>query len=332
MIQQILVIGFGSIGKRHVTNIQEFGKYKISVVSRKPLPAVDVQTFQVFDSIGAAYAAHTFDAVFICTPTAQHMKDLADVWNYGARKIYIEKPVSNNFTDVDVFCEKINTEKCNVIVGYDLHFDPGFMKVKELVEQGIIGKILSANAIVGQYLPDWRPNEDYKKSMSALVEKGGGVLLDLVHEIDYLYCLLGMPLMITAQEINSGCLEIATEELAEILVKFQNGALATIHLDYLQPALVRNCRLTGTEGSIFWNQATAEVNWIGFDKKEWSFNYASYTRNDRFKEIIQSFLEDKKDSRLTSFKEALVSLKIILAAKKAAAENSYIHFAKTIFA
>ncbi|MFZ1798440.1 MAG: Gfo/Idh/MocA family oxidoreductase, partial [Chitinophagaceae bacterium] len=218
-MQQILVIGFGSIGKRHVANLLEFGKYKISVVSRKALSPADSKTLQVFSSIDEAYENDVFDAVIICTPTAQHMIDLQSVWGFGARNIYIEKPISNNYTGVDVFSEKIYAEKSHVIVGYDMHFDHGFMKVKELVEQAIIGKVLSANATVGQYLPDWRQHENYKEGMSASVEKGGGVLLDLIHEIDYLYCLLGIPALITAQKINSGSLEIETEELAEILVK-----------------------------------------------------------------------------------------------------------------
>ena len=332
MIQKILVIGFGSIGKRHVANLLEIGKYRISIVSRKTLSPADSKEFHVFSSIDEAYVNDVFDAVIICTPTAQHMQDLQAVWESGARNIYLEKPISNNYTGIEAFCEKINTEKCNICVGYDLHFDPGFMKVKELVEQNEIGNVLSANATVGQYLPDWRPHENYKEGMSASVEKGGGVLLDLIHEIDYIYCLLGKPALITAQNINSGSLGIETEELAEILVKFQNGALATIHLDYLQPALVRNCRLTGTGGSIFWNPVTAEVKWMRHDKKEFNFNYAAYTRNDRFKEIMHAFLEDKNDPRLTSFKEAMVSLKMVLAAKKAAAENSYIDPGKMNFA
>jgi len=331
-MQKILVIGFGSIGKRHVANLLEFEKYKISVVSRKALSPADSKALQVFPSIDKAYADHVYDAVIICTPTSQHMQDLLAVWEFGARNIYIEKPISNNYSGIDVFSQKINTEKCNVIIGYDLHFDPGFMKVKEWVEQGLIGKVLSANATVGQFLPDWRPHENHKEGMSASVEKGGGVLLDLIHEIDYIYCLLGKPALITAQNINSGSLEIETEELAELLIKFQNGALATIHLDYLQPALVRNCRLTGTDGSIYWNPVTAEVNCMNRDKEKLNFNYTAYTRNDRFKEIMHAFLEDKNDPRLTSFKEAMVSLKMVLTAKKAAAENSYIDPGKMNFA
>ena len=184
--------------------------------------------------------------------------------------------------------------------------------------------MLAANETSRQYLPDRRHNEDHKKGMSASIMKGGGVMLDLIHELDYLYNLFGRVHYITAQKINSGCLEIETEELAEILLKFKNGTLATVHLDYLQPALLRNCRLTGTQGSIVWNMAKTEVKWITLDKKEFIYTYNSFSRNERFKEILKTFLMDHNDDRLCSFEQATESLKMIIAAKKAAEERKYI--------
>lgn len=325
-MQQILIIGFGSIGKRHYANLLEFGNDEISIVSRHAIHSDDLQAGNIFPTIEEAYSKKYFDIVFICTPTAQHIHDLKLVWNNGTRKIYIEKPISNNSIDIENFCKKIDSEKCTIVVGYDLHFDPGFMKVKELIEQNTIGKILSVNATVGQYLPDWRPDEDYKKGMSASLQKGGGVMLDLIHELDYLYDLFGKADIITAQKINSGSLGIETEELSEILIKFKNGILATIHMDYFQPVLLRQCRFTANNGSIFWDMSNAVVRWMTLDKNEFVYSYDSFKRNDRFKKIVQTFLSDPDDERLSNFQDASESLKMVLAAKKAAEEMKYIDF------
>ncbi len=324
MIKKILVIGFGSIGKRHTQNLWVIGYRSITVVKPGPIDLSAFPGIHYFPSIEAAYAENSYDAVFICTPTARHMLDLEAVWQLGARTIYLEKPISHTDDGVDAFLQKIKKENACVIIGYDLHFDPGIMKVKELLTGGSMGKLLSANAFVGEYLPDWRPHTDYKKGVSALREKGGGVLLDLVHELDYLSYLVGDAQCVSAQYINSGTLEIETEELAEVLVKFRNGAFATVHLDYLQPMLVRNCRFTCTAGSILWDLVEANVQWINRAKESFSFSYQGFQRNDRFREIIKAFLENPGDSRLTHYEQGLKSLYLAVAAKQAAEKDTCI--------
>jgi predicted dehydrogenase len=96
-------------------------------------------------------------------------------------------------------------------------------KTKELLQSNAIGKIISVNAFVGQYLPQWRSYEDHRKGMSAKKETGGGVLLDLVHEFEYLYRLFGEVDSVTCYTTNTGALEIETEENADVLFKFKSG-------------------------------------------------------------------------------------------------------------
>jgi predicted dehydrogenase len=192
------------------------------------------------------------------------------------------------------------------------------------LKQDAIGKVVSVNAQVGQYLPDWRPAEDYRKGMSAKRETGGGVMLDLVHEFDYLYWLIGDIKMIAAKYSNSGALEIETEDAAEVLLSFVNGASGTIHLDYLQRKLVRNCLITGYKGSIKWNLAENIVWWINADKQEDEFNYSGYERNDRFLAIMKSFLTTPADERLTTLQQGMESLRWVLAAKQSSEQNTFI--------
>lgn len=320
----ILIIGLGSIGKRHLENILAPGHKKVSAVTRQKQLCKGFEEIQVYVSIDEAFKEKYFDTVFICTPTSHHINDLKIILQHDVQRIYLEKPVSNNYNDIDETVELLKTKKTKITVGYDLRFDPGLQKVKELLSQNVVGKPLSVNATVGQYLPDWRPHEDYTKGTSAKKETGGGVMLDLVHEFDYMYWLMGNVQTVAAQKMNSKTLEIGTEDIAEVLLKFDSGAFGSIHLDYLQPTLVRNCRITASDGSIFWDMVLSEVKWINRAKEEFVFSYKGFERNDRFKQITTAFLEDKNDDRLATFEDGIKSLQMVLAAKHSAEENKFI--------
>jgi predicted dehydrogenase len=130
-----------------------------------------------------------------------------------------------------------------------------------------------------------------------------------------LYWLLGEVDTIASFYDQSGSLGIETEDVAEVLLKFKNGAIASIHLDYYQPKLVRNCTITGTSGTIIWNLAASSVSWINTQKKRFEYSYTGFERNDRFKAILHAFLYNNEDERLTSLNEGVYSLKMVLASK-----------------
>lgn len=316
----ILVIGAGSIGKRHIGNLLSLGYTKISVVSRSVLPN-DIAHLDSYKSLQSALLDKDFDAAFICTPTALHVESLQTLLEKRIKNIYIEKPLSHNTENIKQALALAANYENNIVVGYDLHFDPGVQKVYELLKNGTIGNIISINAFVGQYLPHWRPYEDHRKGMSAKISTGGGVLLDIIHEFDYLYWLNGPAKTVAGFNLNSNTLEIETEEAAEVIIKYANGSIGSVHLDYLQPSLVRYCIITGTKGSINCNMAEKKVSWSLHNGNYDQFTYASFERNDRFKDIVKHFLENTNDYRLTRLQQALESLYIVEAAKYSSANN-----------
>ncbi|HNL82977.1 MAG TPA: Gfo/Idh/MocA family oxidoreductase, partial [Chitinophagaceae bacterium] len=262
----ILLIGLGSIGKRHLKNILSIGYKNVTVVSSKNSLPEPFTALPVFKTIADATQNIQFTTAVICVPTAQHRAALLECLQAGIEHIYLEKPVSNNFLGIEQILEVYSN--ANIYVGFDMHYDIGLQKVKQLLDENKIGKIVSANAQVGQYLPDWRPQEDYTKGMSAKIDTGGGVMLDLVHEFDYLYWLFGEVDKIACFNKNSNSLNIETEDIAEVLLQFKSGVIGTIHLDYLQQKLVRNCLITGSKGTIQWDLTSSKVNWITADKIE----------------------------------------------------------------
>jgi len=323
---RILVVGLGSIGRRHLGNILSLGYTDVTLVSRNPSTQESYPELKIYDELSTALATQKFDAAVLCTPTAQHTAGLLALLRAQIEMIYLEKPVSHNFDGWEEVLREYHSYKPWVCVGFDLHFDPGLGFVKKQLEAGAIGQLLALNAFVGQYLPDWRPHEDYRKGMSARKETGGGVMLDLVHEFDYLQWLAGPATEVACILRQSGSLEIETEDTADVLIRFESGLTGSLHLDYLQRQLIRQCVLTGTKGSMVWDLALSEVKTNLPGGATDVYSYKGFERNDRFVSIIQAFLEKAEDKRLTSLEEGISSLKMVLAAK----ESSETHTFKTI--
>ena len=122
------------------------------------------------------------------------------------------------------------------MVGYMMRFHPCIKKIKELLDNKKIGNILSAISIWGEYLPDWHPWEDYTASYAARRD-WGWPWLTLSHDIDILFWLFGKPERLKAFANYNSNLNIDTENAIDILLKYKNGIIANIHLDYLQASL-----------------------------------------------------------------------------------------------
>lgn len=325
---KILIVGLGSIGKRHLKNILSLGYENVSLVRRNAKILKEFPSLKVYKSISNACETNNFNTVIISTPTSNHFKDFIEASNNNISKIYIEKPICYTLEEAQKIQEVTKQKKIDVVIGYDLHFDLGLQKVQELLSYKVIGKVCFFKVEVGQYLPDWRPNEDYRKGMSAKKDLGGGVMLDLIHEFDYTNWIFGPIIKIFGKNSQISNLEIETEDTSLNIVETKTGILGLISLDYLQKELSRTCKIIGDKGTIIWNYKESKVMWMSHEDTKWkSFRYDFVERNDRFMTIIKTFLEanfNNLDTRLTKVKEATVSLKMVIAAKKSNLDNKFI--------
>ncbi len=318
--KKILVIGLGSIGTRHFNNLNTLGFEDIVLVSSKHDRPTAWEGYEVFPKLDQALQAYDYTHAFVCSPTASHVGQLKELVAAKVSKIYLEKPISHNLDDLEQF-KTASDQGVQILVGFDLHFDPGLTRVRKLLHDKAIGKVYSANAFVGQYLPDWRPYEDHRKGMSASLERGGGVMLDLIHEFDYLIWLLGRVQSVSAIYQENPELEIETEDVADVLIRFEFGATGTIHLDYHQRVLIRNCVFTGALGTIKWDLAARTVTLTKADKTEELFDFSSFERNDRYLEIAKAFMNTESDDRICTFEQGLESLQLVMASKISSQSN-----------
>jgi predicted dehydrogenase len=324
---KLLFIGLGSIGLRHLNNCLELGYSDVYIYSSSFKNYELVSSDRCFTDFADALSSHVYDAIFISTPTSSHIDIVKCLIDTPHKCIYLEKPLSDSLENIDIIASSRFNSKKNMVIGYDLRFDPGLNKCISWIEEGAIGKPLSFNAFVGSYLPDWRSNIDYKESISAKKKSGGGVMLDLAHEFDYLHFLFGNLRRLSCFYQNSGVLDIETEDIANVIFDFSSGVSGSLSLDYLQREYTRYCRITGSKGSLLWDYATNSVTLFKGNKEKQVFNYSNFSRDDRFKEILSCFLSHSfTDKRLAGFDEALFNLNTILNAKKASETNNVIIF------
>jgi predicted dehydrogenase len=250
-----LVIGCGSIGKRHIRNLLALNKFEIDACEVDARKRSDIEkefSIKVHESLEQALDASRYDAAFICTPPSFHVKQALFLVKKGLH-CFIEKPLSHNLDGIDDLIAAAAAGKKTVMIGYTLRFSPYLARIKDFIDSGTLGRLLCLKASVGYYLPYWRPHEDYRNGYGSKKSLGGGIILDASHEIDYARFLIGEISEIFAVCRKLSSLDIDTEDFAEIIMRSESGAYAQIHLDYLQSNYRRSCEIIGEKGMLVWD-------------------------------------------------------------------------------
>lgn len=256
----------------------------------------------------------------ITNPASRHIAAALQIARFGAH-LFIEKPLSNRLEGVDELINHCTQQSLVLMVGYNFRFHPPLIRLKGALDAGEIGRLLTIRAEVGRYLPDWRSGVPYVDGASARKDLGGGVILELSHELDYVRWLAGEVHKVVAIVERTSELEIDVEDVAEIALLFETGATGMVHLDMLDRAGSRGCRLVGTEGTLVW-EATDESVKVFRPGEGWSiiFSDSSFDRNTMYLDELRHFIEsvDRSESSKIDGREGKRVLEIALAAKESA--------------
>ncbi|SDF57829.1 Predicted dehydrogenase [Methanolobus vulcani] len=316
-----LVIGCGSIGKRHISNLIKLKNCQViayDISENQRLQVEDKFKITVFDNLCDAFEQKPMFAV-ICSPTYLHIEHAILAAQNGCH-LFIEKPLSNLMTGMNTLFEDVSSQKLITFIGCNMRFHPGPSKVKEIISSGKIGKILYARIETSSYLPGWRPEQDYKKSYSANEQQGGGCVLDSIHELDLACWYLGDVKSVFSVTRNLGFLGIDAEEISEIISDFYSGTIASIHLDYVSQNYVRRNHIIGEYGSIFWDFNCVTVDVYLASTNEWEVHKLpeNYDLNEMYIDEMRYFIScitDKTDS-FNDIGFALKTLRYALAVKE----------------
>jgi len=212
----------------------------------------------------------------------------------------------------------VNENRITTMVGYVLRYDLGAIKFKNWLDNKIKGKILHARIECGSYLPDWRPDQDYRKTVSALSELGGGVLLELSHEIDYLYWFFGKPKDVQAQIRNSGTLDINVEDQVDLLMTSEQGYCISVQIDFNRRHVERKCKVLTTEGELIWDAVNKNVTWKGVNKEQFKYEYNN-ERNSIYRKQLEVFFDciENDNDPIVTVKDGINVISLIDAVRNA---------------
>jgi len=290
---KILIVGLGSVGRRHLRNLAALGQTDLMLLrsGKSTLPDADLEGFPVVRDLEAALRSKP-DAAVIATPTALHLQSAVPLARAGCH-LLLEKPVSHTLEGINDLRQSARAGGGQVMVAFQYRYHPGLLAIRRWLEEDALGRPLSARAQYGDYLPGWHAWEDYRQSYSARADLGGGAVLTLCHPLDYLMWLLGDVTQVTAAVSSQGGLGIGVEDTAEAVLAFAGGALGSVHLDFVQRPPVHDMAIVGTEGTLTWDQSDGAARLYRASTGEWQVVEApaGFDRNDMFLAEMQRFLD-----------------------------------------
>jgi len=252
---KILIIGYGSIGKRHAANFKAAGHEVVLLRHSKENPNKD--GFREYYSFEEAFAGKKTSGAIVCSPTSRHLPDVEELVSHRI-PFLLEKPPADSLKST-LSMEKLLRESnfTNYDIGFNLRQYPALRFIKNFLLE--LGPIYSARIAAGYYLPDWRKGIDYRDTSSASRELGGGVHIELVHEIDYLLWFFGYPERVTGYVNKISNLEITTDDICAAILKYRNGSIVELHLDYLSHRYLRSCQIIAENGNLEWDMNSGAV-------------------------------------------------------------------------
>ena len=302
---RILVIGYGSIGARHASLLEEDGHQVDVLTQSSHCPHATLKDLSAAQTL-------EYQGVLVATATSGHGKTLEDVREAGfICPVLIEKPLFDRPTLLPPYSpEKVH-------VAYNLRFHPVWTQVRK----HLAGRtIYSINAYVGQYLPEWRPGRDYRQIYSADKNQGGGALRDLSHELDYVQWLAGPWKRVSAIGGHFSSLEITSDDVFGLLLETARCPMVLLQMNYLDrhPGGRRELIINAEEVTLkidFRNLALT----INGEKLE----YFQVGRNQTYVSQMRAWLGGHSGD-LCSYEEGLETVKLIAAAEEAAQGHKWV--------
>jgi len=257
---KFLIAGLGSIGRRHFRNLIALGETDIVLLrsNRATLSDDELAGYPVETDLQEALKKHKPNAVIVANPTALHLNVAIPAAEAGCA-ILLEKPVSHSLDHLDILRQAAQKSGSKILVGFQFRYHPTLNKARELIQAGALGKILTVHSYWGEYLPQWHPWEDYRQSYAARTDLGGGVIRTLTHPFDYLRYIVGEIESLWSFNGHISPLEMDVEDVAEIGLKFSNGAIGGIHLNYFQRPPLHRLEIVGTNGALQWDNANGTL-------------------------------------------------------------------------
>lgn len=325
--EHFLVVGSGSIARRHMNNIRAaYPRATVDCISasgRELRPDELPEGVTACTSLAQALARRPALAI-VASPAPLHAEQAATLLSAGLT-VLVEKPLSDSLARLAAHAQPLHEYRDKLVVAYNLRFMPSAVVARQVIESGQLGAIHSVASEVGQYLPDWRPASDYRNNVSAQRALGGGVLLELSHELDYLQWLFGAMRSVYCQARTTGSLQLDVEDTVDALMTAERGTVINLHMDFLQRAPVRRCRVIAEHATLEWDILNNRVALHeGGGRTTLLHDDPGYDRNRMYVDELTHFVDvaQAQSTPFVTLEQGLETLKLVEALKRSSATGA----------
>lgn len=320
----VLVVGFGSAGRRHAQNLSRRGA-RISFVDNRSdrlEPPAGLNFGAGFNTIEQALSGHKYDAAVIATPTAFHVEQTERLLAAGCR-ILLEKPVSLDAASAERLQRSEARHGRPILLGYTWRWWNALKELRSRVQAGAIGKPLRADFIMASHLEDWHPGKPLSEFFMSNATLGGGALLDESHWVDQMFWIFGPPDEIAADIERISNLPIDSDDHVELNAYYAHGPRVRIHLDLYTRPTERSIAVFGDRGALRWSFDNNSIAQCHGAEAVWDVTKFTGERNDMFDAAAAEFIEvcAGRAKPSCTLADGLMVMRIIDAARQSHAQS-----------
>lgn len=320
---RLLVLGSGSVGKRHARNLEALG-CRVSCVDpradRRAEMGGEVALVAGYDDVDSALAGGGFEGAVVASPTAFHATQAESCLRSGV-PVLLEKPVSPGLTEALALAAAVDDSAAALLLGYTWRWWPPLVEARRRVAAGDLGRVIHARFHMAAHLADWHPYERYQDWFMSDASLGGGALLDESHWIDQMLWLFGVPQRVYARIEHLSELEISSDDNVDMVVEYEDGPRVTMHLDLFARPHVKVIELVGEEGTLRWTPNELAIGKGG--EGEWETQAWDNERNDMFVAVAREFMGVMAGEapKTCTIGDGVAVLRVIEAARRASEQG-----------
>ena len=324
----ILIVGSGSVGRRHARNLAALG-CRISCMDpredRRAELSHETPVIGAHATMDDALNGEHMDGVVVGSPTSFHVEQSTAALEAGL-PVLLEKPVAIGLPEAEALGRTVDRSANGaerLLMGYTWRWWPPLARVRELLGQGAIGRLLHVQFHMSAHLADWHPWERYQDFFMASRALGGGALLDESHWIDLMLWLVGKPDWVMGEVNRISGLEIETDDNVDMLAGYSGGPRVTLHLDLYGRPHEKSIRFEGSEGTLLWSDDPSRIAIGRGSAKEWQEETFNGERNDMFVAVAKEFLDviAGAPARTCTIKDGVEAMRVIEAVRRSSAEG-----------
>ena len=325
---KVAVIGLGSIGRRHLGNLHTIGGVQLSGWDAEPAAREAAAKQFPFATVTPTLEAALdgADGVVVGTPPDSHLA-LGRMASERRAHVMIEKPLTQTLDGVEAWLKDCDAKGLRVLTAYQWRYWPPMLLAERLLKEGRIGAIRAGRTEYAYHLPQHRyPGRDYRQFYMAKASQGGGCVLDESHAIDYMRWLCGEVTEVSAVVDRISSLEIDTDDIADLTVRFASGAVGNIHMNLFAWNMHSHFELMGEDGVLQWRRFENEIRLFDPKADRWEIYPFGCQLNDMYVEEARHFLaviRGETTPRCDGW-DGLRTMRVIDAARRASAERRWV--------